>query len=101
MRYLRLGYIFPGVIFLYGLVGMIRQKIRIGDPGGSHFTDTGMAAVLDGLCFMLLAVLIFNIVRSYERHVASGGMVEFEPATRTNKVLFIIWILVSLAGNFF
>ena len=89
------------MIFLYGLVGMIRRKIRIGDPGGSHVTETGMAAVLAGVHFMILGILIFNIVRSYERYVASEGMVEFEPFTTTNKVLFVTWIIVALAGNFF
>ena len=97
MKLFKLGYLFPFIIFLYGLIGVIRQKIWIHDPGGNGNYSYGVSAVLIGVGFMILGYIIFDIVRNYEKHYESGTIEKFNPFPLRIKIAGSICVLLWIA----
>ena len=93
----KLGYLFPFVIFIYGLIGAIRQKIWIHDPGGDGNYSYGFSAILIGVGFMILGYIIFDIVRNYEKYCKNGKIGTFNPFPLRVKIAaffcFLLWIV--------
>jgi hypothetical protein len=95
MKNWRIAYIFPMVIFCYGLIAVLLQKIWLRDPGGSAIVVEGTAAVLLGISSMLLGYLIFSVVR----YVACHKDPHLDPFTFKNKILLIIFFILSMVGG--
>jgi len=86
-----LAYIFPAIIFIYGLIAVIRRRMWLHDPGGSSETVMGMQAVLLGISTMIFGYLVYVVIRYVDHGLAD----EFNPMTPTNKIA--LWVCLALA----
>ena len=87
-----LAYSFPAIIFIYGLIAVIRRRMWLHDPGGSGETVMGTQAVLLGISTMIFGYLVYVVIRYVDHGLAD----EFNPLTQTNKIVF--WVCVTLAA---
>jgi len=90
-----LAYIFPAIIFIYGLIAVIRRRMWLHDPGGIGETVMGTQAVLLGISTMIFGYLVYVVIRYVDHGLAD----EFNPLTLTNKIVLGVCLALAAIGG--
>lgn len=91
----KLAYLFPLVIFLYGLIcGVFMQKIYVGDRE-FEFIVTGGIAVIIGFILMDIGYLIYRVIRFVENDQAPEDY-PFDSRFKIMSVLLGVLVLSSI-----
>jgi len=90
-----LAYVFPAIIFAYGLISAIRRRMWLHDPGGGSETVMGAQAVLLGVSTMIFGYLVYVVIRYVDNRPADG----FRPLTMTDKILLVVCLALGIIGG--
>lgn len=95
MKRLSFAYLVPAAIALYGLVGMVRAKLRLTDHGQSPLDLEGLPAIMMGAALTMLGYLIWILLRWVE----SEQDPRWDPFTTKRRWLGLIMLgLMTAAG---